>query len=86
MGKIYSWFVYGGTIMNMVVLFQLLIQMISLSIFLTSILQYFTIVNKFIINFPFPFEFLLVLFIVSIIFHVQGSFYLRFLMNILGNL
>ena len=52
-GKTYSWFVYSGTIMIMVILCQLLTQMTSLSIFLTSILQHFIIANKFIISFLF---------------------------------
>ena len=54
MGRIYSWFGSGGTtktkFMNTAIFFQLPTQMIYLSIFLTSNLQHFIIVNKLIIS------------------------------------
>ena len=62
-------------------------NMISLTIFLTSILQHFTIVNKFIISFLFAkLSFCWFYLIDSIIVHAQDNFYIQFLMNILRNL
>ena len=84
MGRIYSWFVSGGTIKVKILEHGDFVSLTRTDDFIKHFpdVDFTSIISLlFLLSWVF-----VVLFIVSINVHVQDSFYLRFLVNILGNL